>query len=119
MANILIVDDDPDVLDVLRVVLEEENHRAQTASTNEDAQRIIRAGDLDVIITDAVLQPLECQLSVPSSRKEVPLLVVSGDGDKVDDFRRAGIAALKKPFRPRALITMVDRLLDPSRSRVP
>ena len=115
MASILIIDDDPDVLDVLRAALEDERHAVQTALTNSEAQAIIHHGGLDLVICDAVLETAECQ----AVSRGVPLLVVSGDSEKVDRFRRAGVPALRKPFRPGALIAIVERLLREATGRAP
>jgi DNA-binding response OmpR family regulator len=117
LANLLIVEDDSDVLDTLRTVLEEHNHVVKTASTNQRAHQYIREGGLDLIISDAILQGGNGEnIVVSASSFGVPILMISGDGEKSDQFRRNSIPFLLKPFGPSALISMVDRLLgnDPS-----
>src|SRR5258708_18482921 len=104
-------------MDTLRSVLEEHHHVVKTASTNRHAHQIIREGSLDLIISDAILQGSDGEnIVLSASSFGVPILMISGDGEKSDQFRRNSIPVLLKPFGPDALISMVDRLLgnDPS-----
>lgn len=112
LANLLVVDDDPDVLDTLRVVLVEHGHAVQIASTNRRAHQIIQEGGLDLIVSDAILQGGNGEnIVLSASSFGVPVLMVSGDGAKIEQFRRSAIPCLQKPFRPGALVGMIDRLL--------
>jgi DNA-binding response OmpR family regulator len=112
MAHLLIVEDDPDVLFTLRTILEEEAHVVQTASTNQHAQEIIRRGGLDLIISDAVLRGDNGDSIVDSAHSlGVPILLISGDVEKIDRLRQTSIACLQKPFTSRTLITTINRLL--------
>ena len=112
MAHLLIIEDDPDVLLTLRTLLEEEAHVVQTASTNLRAQEIIRQGGLDLIISDAVLRGDNGDNIVNSAHSlGVPILLISGDAEKIDRLRQTSIAFLQKPFTARTLIATVNRLL--------
>ena len=116
MAKLLIVDDDPDVLETIRTVLEERQHVVRTACTNSLAHQIIQEGGLDLIISDAILQGGNGEnIVLSASSFGVPILMVSGDGNKIEQFRRGAIPCLQKPFGAGALIGMVDRLLDADR----
>jgi DNA-binding NtrC family response regulator len=115
LANLLVVDDDPDVLDTLRTLLEEHGHAVQVADTNPLAHQIIRAGGLDLIISDAILQVGNGEnIVLSASSFGMPIVMVSGDGAKIEQFRRSAIPCLQKPFKVGALIALVDQLLGQS-----
>ena len=56
MPNILIVDDEPVVLDVLKRLLEEEGREIALAGTPEEAMRIAQRSPIDVALIDKNLQ---------------------------------------------------------------
>ncbi len=117
MANLLVVDDDDDVLDTIRAVLQEHGHAVRLAATNRRAHEIIREGGLDLIISDAILQGgLGENIVLSASSFGVPIVMVSGDSAKIEHFQRNAIPCLQKPFRPGALAGMVDRLLGGKRT---
>jgi DNA-binding response OmpR family regulator len=112
MASILVVEDDTDVLASLRRILEQRKHVVQTATTNQRAHEIIRHGGLDLIISDAVLRGGNGESIAKSADSlGVPILLISGNPDKIQLLQNGPVPFLRKPFRPRALITMVNRLL--------
>ncbi len=112
MANLLIVDDDPDVLDTIRALLEEHGHAVRVAGTNRRAHQIIQEGGLDLIVSDAILQGGNGEnIVLSASSFGVPIVMVSGDGAKIEQFQRSAIPCLQKPFRPGALIGIVTRVL--------
>jgi DNA-binding response OmpR family regulator len=118
MARLLIVEDDPDVLLTLRTVLEEAEHVVASATTNQQAQEIIRQGGLDLIISDAGVPGSGGGSIVDAAnRLGIPLLLISGDAEKIDRLRHGTSAFLVKPFRGRALVAMVDRLLGKDHER--
>jgi DNA-binding response OmpR family regulator len=106
------------VLLTLRTVLEEAEHIVESASTNQRAQEIIRRCGLDLIISDAGLPGGNSESIVNSANSlGVPILLISGDAEKIDRLRHGTSAFLVKPFRGRALVKMVDRLLGKDRDR--
>ncbi len=112
MANILLVDDDPDVLVTLRAILEEAGHIVQPAATNVAAHDIIGRGGLHLIVADAVLRGGNGDdLANSASDLGVPILLISGEPARLERLRRGRIRFLAKPFRADALITAVSDLL--------
>ena len=57
MATILVVDDDPDILSLVRIVLEDTGHTVVTAQSGEEAIQIAGGypGTIDVLMTDLTL----------------------------------------------------------------
>jgi DNA-binding NtrC family response regulator len=58
MCRILVVDDEPDVVDAIRRRLEREGYDAQTAATEAEAKELIAQApsSFDVIVTDMVME---------------------------------------------------------------
>ena len=50
--KILIADDDPDIRDVLKITLTEENYEVIEAKNGEEALEIIRSKPLDLVLLD-------------------------------------------------------------------
>jgi two-component system, cell cycle response regulator len=112
MASILVVEDDTELLATLRVVLQQQKHVVQTATTNQRAHEIIAQGGLDLIISDAVLRGGNGEnIATSADSLGVPILLISGDLDKIERLKDGPVPFLQKPFRPRALMTVVRRLL--------
>ena len=112
MASILVVEDDAEVLAVLKRILEQRKHVVQTATTNQDAHEIIKNGGLDLIISDAVLRGGNGEsIAKSADGLGVPILLISGNPEKIQNLQDGPVPFLRKPFRPRMLITAVNRLL--------
>ncbi len=101
--RILLVEDEPETLDVFARILRSLGHRVATATTLGEAVSTALAGEFDLIISDVGL-PDGSGLDLPGrlrGRKSTPAIAVSGFGMK-EDVRRsleAGFAAhLVKPI---------------------
>ena len=112
MATILVVEDDEEVLTSLQKVLEGRKHQVRTAMTNKRAHEIIAQGGLDLIISDAVLRGGNGESIAKSADSlGVPILLISGNPAKIQALEGGPLPFLKKPFRPRALMAIVNRCL--------
>jgi two-component system KDP operon response regulator KdpE len=116
LAQILIIDDDPDLLNVCSVGLGALGHDVRTAETGKEgvAEAAIRAPD--VIVLDLGLPDLDglevCrQIRVWSS---VPIIVLSADGSedrKVDALDDGADDYMTKPFGVQEFIARVEALI--------
>ena len=121
MARILIVDDDPDVVDAVRIVLEREGHDVCSASNRDEGMDAVRAGGHDLVILDIMMTEPDDGLAMAQDLRAAgfsrPILMMSsiskvtgmeyGADDAVapvDDF-------LEKPVAPKTLCAKVDALL--------
>ena len=117
MPNILLVDDDPHLIEVLRFALEQAGHRVATASNGVLALRAVVAHAPDLIVLDVLMPELDgtevCrQLRAQGSR--IPILFLSSRGDEIDrvlGLELGGDDYLAKPFSPRELLARVKALL--------
>jgi CheY-like chemotaxis protein len=125
-ARILIVDDDPDITEAMRVVLEHRGYRVDSASDGVKAMERIKAGRPDLIILDVMMTTpqegftLSRALKQDPSTQKIPILMVTAVKDKtgIDFAPEAGDDAwlpveafLDKPVKPDILVQKVDALL--------
>jgi DNA-binding response OmpR family regulator len=111
-AIVLVVDDDPEIRDVVRWLLEDEGWTVETASDGRDAlERATRARPA-LIVLDMGL-PILSGEEVAMRLREVyvdppPIIVVSADGRAGEKAARIGAASyLHKPFDVDALARLV------------
>lgn len=120
LARILIIDDDNDVRDVLRQMLEREGYEVDDACTGDDGVRIFNEQRQDLVITD-ILMPgmggvqtiMELRLLAP----DVKIIAISG-GDQIAPeyylkmIKNFGtLCEMKKPIMREPLLQAVKSIL--------
>lgn len=121
--RILAVDDDPNVIELLRSVLEGAGYEVLTAMHGPDALGVARKAAPDLIILDLVLPEMNGFTVCDRLRRdpvtaEVPVLMLTGLPGELP--RLAGTEAgaddyIRKPFQIEALLSRVNSLLHRSR----
>jgi len=81
--RILLVDDDPDILDVLEITLSEDNYEILKATDGEEALRIIRSKPLDLVLLDYSIPKLNGKQVCVEVKKDIllrhlPIIMVTG-----------------------------------------
>jgi len=118
MQQILIVDDDPDILDALQFVLEDAGYTVQSSQSGEDAEAIIRAKLLPrLIILDVLLSGKDgrdiCRkLKLNKLTKLIPVMMISAHpAIKKSVFAAGADAFISKPFNITDLLQKTKELL--------
>ncbi len=117
MPNLLLVDDDPHLIEVLRFALEQAGHRVATAGNGVLALRAVAANAPDLIVLDVLMPELDGTEVCRRLRQEgsrIPILFLSSRADEIDrvlGLELGGDDYLAKPFSPRELVTRVKALL--------
>ncbi len=111
---ILIVDDDPDILEVERQILADHGYDVVAAGNGDEAQRAIDAGALpSVIVLDINMPGLDGPAFARHLRQQlrhVPLVVLTGAADPRHEADRCNAEAyLPKPFDADELVETVRR----------
>ena len=117
---ILVVEDDPDVRDLLQLALADEGHLAVTLPDAVAALQLVSRGAIrpDMIITDYSLPgkvnglDLATQLR-RNARTTLPTVILTGDisTDTLSAIAQQGVAQLSKPVRLEELLALVQRSL--------
>ena len=110
--HILLVEDDPDLLLLLTEVLEDEGYRVSGASRRQQARAALRKGDVDLLIADSVLRGGNGDdVAKAASRRGLPIIMMSGEPERIARLSGGPLPFLPKPFRAAVLLRLVRQLL--------
>ena len=122
--NILIIDDDNDVLNLISDLLETHGYHVMPVSNSLNAIDIFKTNlaKINLVITDIVMPLMEGNDLIrilKNIKPEIRILVISGYSDATIREDGSIDAFLKKPFERTELLTIVRRILDAGRERLP
>lgn len=83
MARILIIDDDVQILDMLRQTLEHEGYEVMEAPNGKEGVRLYREDQADLIITDIIMpekEGIETIMEIKRDFPDVKIIAISGGG---------------------------------------
>ncbi len=118
--TVLVIDDDKQIRDLLRQVLEESGYDVKDASDGNVGINLYRENPTDLVITDIIMPEKEGLETIMDFRREfidVKIIAISGGGAVAPDeylHMAKKIGALKtfvKPFSLREIIEAVDELI--------
>lgn len=117
--GILVVDDEPGVLEATRLILESHGYLVLTAGNGADALHVYarRRGDIHLVLTDSMMPVMDGRSLIAALRRadpEVKIIIFSGLVEMIDPstFENGdGIETVTKPFSAEKLLGAVDRLL--------
>jgi signal transduction histidine kinase len=118
-ARLLLVDDDPEILEATGQVLREWGYAVDEATDGATALALARKSRPDLVLIDLMMPVMDGWTLIRRMREErlvagVPLVVFSADRDARDKARDLdAAAALRKPFALEELQDVVERLLPP------
>jgi len=121
MPRILLVDDEPPILDLVRGYLEREGYGVSTAMDGPAGLELARSELPDVIVLDVMLPGLDGFEVLRQIRafSDAYVLMLTARSDEVDRIVGLSVGAddyLVKPFSPRELVARVKALLRRPRS---
>ena len=119
--HILILDDDPEICNLLRQYLEKNSLRATTVNNGKALWKMLDEKHIDLIVLDLML-PGEDGLELCRNlraRLNIPILILSALGEETDRIIGLEMGAddyLTKPFNPRELLARIKVILRRSRT---
>ena len=122
-TRILVVDDEPSVVDAVKMILSDKGYEAAGAVTARDALDLARRHPFDIAIIDLKLPDLSGLAVFPKIAERCPdidgILVTAYDSAEVRaDAASFGFAAvLPKPFSPRDLLDSLSGILSHRQAR--
>ncbi|MFK7739261.1 MAG: response regulator [Planctomycetota bacterium] len=117
--KVLVIEDEPDILEVMQYNLEREGHKVIACRDGEQGLSRIRTDNPDLIVLDLMLPGIDgvevCRRvkSDPVTRA-IPIIMVTAKSEESDIVLGLGVGAddyIIKPFRPRELIARVKVVL--------
>ena len=114
MARVLVIDDDPELLDTLRDVLRQAGHEVSVASSIPGGLREYRQRGADVVVTDLYVPEPDGLALIRDLGADVNVIAISGASQRgelnaLEDAEAFGAwRTLSKPFLSSALLALVE-----------
>jgi CheY-like chemotaxis protein len=108
VRHVLVMDDDPEILELLKTVIAGEGHAADTASSGREGLKMLESREYDLILCDIVMPGFDGtrvfeEIAVRWPHLLGRLVFISGYGDGLDERARTfiasrGVPMIGKPF---------------------
>ena len=117
--KIIVVEDEPDLVDVVTYNLQREGYLVLAAQRGDEGLNLIRSERPDLVLLDLMLPGMDglsiCrQMKSDSSLSEIPIIIASAKGEESDVVIGLEMGAddyLAKPFSPRELLARIKAVL--------
>ncbi|MDP8222078.1 MAG: response regulator [Candidatus Lernaella stagnicola] len=117
---VLCIDDDPDVLVVLRTILESAGYAMAEAPSAEEGLAVFKQEQPDLVIVDLMMEEVDAGKTLVQEIKalqgEVPIYMLSSVGDSLSqhvDFQELGLLGVfQKPIDPETLLATIKAKLN-------
>jgi two-component system phosphate regulon response regulator PhoB len=113
--TILVVDDEEDILELVRFHLSREGFGVVCAETGEEAWRKVKENPVDLMVVDLMLPGMDGleltrRLKNDAQTRRIPVVMLSAKGEEADIVTGLELGAedyITKPFSPRVLLARV------------
>ena len=117
--KILVVDDEADILELVRYNLSREGYHVTGTLTGEDALRKVRSDPFDLIVLDLMLPGMDGlaftkTIKNDSRLRRIPIIMLTAKGEEADIVTGLELGAedyITKPFSPKVMIARVRAAL--------
>ena len=117
--NILVVEDEEDILDIIRVTLTREGYRVTGVTSGEDALRSVLSRAPDLVLLDLMLPGISglevCRRIKGDPRTaSIPVIMVTARGEETDIVTGLELGAddyIPKPFSNRVLVARIHAVI--------
>jgi len=125
MSDILIVDDEPDIRELIADILGDEGHATRLAANSDEAMAAVRSQPpalliLDLWLKDSQMDGIGILMTVKREYPEVPVVIISGHGNieiAVAAIKKGAYDFIEKPFNIDQLLVVIGRAMEASRLR--
>jgi DNA-binding response OmpR family regulator len=119
MARVLVVEDDPDIADLIAHYLSKAGHQVRRLTSGADVLPALRERPVDLVVLDLMLPGMDgfavCEaLRADPATAAVPVIMLTAraeEADRVRGLERGADDYVTKPFSPRELTARVAALL--------
>jgi DNA-binding NtrC family response regulator len=116
--KILIVDDEPDMLKLLAMIIREKTPYEVTTTNNPlEARELVKQGGFDLVITDLKmpgLDGIELLDAIKSVDEDIPLIIITAFATveaATEAIQKGGFDFITKPFRKEHILFTIDKAL--------
>ena len=116
--RVLAIDDEPAMIEWLKILLEHEGYEVRTAMIGTRGEEIFKTWKPDVVVTDMMLPDadgLELLRKFKQTHADTEVIVVTGHGSvpKAVEAMKAGAHSfVEKPIEPDTLLAMLERAIE-------
>ncbi len=120
MGSILIIDDDVEILEIYREILQREGYDVLAASDGRQGMKLCRDQEVDLVITDIIMPEKEGLETIMELRRDLPdvkIIAMSGGGQiGAEEYlplaeKLGAQRTLDKPFTPKELLDAIRGIL--------
>ncbi len=116
--KILIVDDEPDMLKLLNMIIKEKTPYETTTTNNPlEALELSKQGGFDLVIADLKmpgLDGMELLEAIKRTDADMPVIIITAYGtveSAVESMQKGGFDFITKPFRKEQILYTIDKAL--------
>lgn len=123
MSKVLVVDDEPKSVNLLRIRLEELGHTVSSATDLKGARKLLETVLFDLLITDVRLPDgsgIDLLKEARAAQTALPVIVITAYGtirDAVEAMRLGAVEYVQKPFELEGLAVIVEKVLEAANIR--
>ena len=112
MYNVLICDDQPDIVNALKIYLKPEGYRLFTAYTGREALEVVKNNDIHLILLDVMMPVMDGITAISRIREfsNVPIILLTAKSETEDMVLGLNVGAddyITKPFVPVEVLARV------------
>ena len=112
MYNVLICDDQPDIVNALKIYLRPEGYTLFTAYTGQEALDTVRNHDIHLILLDVMMPVMDGITAIAKIREfsNVPIILLTAKSETEDMVLGLNVGAddyITKPWTPSAITTSI------------
>lgn len=119
-VRILCIEDEPDMIDLIRLILRRKGYEILGANSGPEALALLERERVDLILLDLMMPEMDGwevyqRLRANDKTADIPVIVVTAKSQNIDRVLGLHIAKvddyITKPFTPQELIQAVERVL--------
>ncbi len=120
LKSILCIEDEPEMIDLIRLILGRRGFEVQGANGGTEGLKKIRANKPDLVLLDLMMPDMDGwevyqQIKAEESTRDIPVIVVTAKAQSIDKVLGLHIAKvddyIAKPFSPQELLNSVEKVL--------
>lgn len=123
MAKILVIDDDIDVIDIIKYTVAREGHELMEARNGKEGLELLSQAKPDLIVLDIMMPEMDgltlnAHLMADPSMKSIPVIILTAKGRMKEVFETSSNVRcyMEKPFEPVALQEQIRTILSQASS---
>jgi DNA-binding response OmpR family regulator len=118
--NILCIEDEPEMIDLIRLILSRRGFIVLGANSGEEGLKLIQEKHPDLILLDLMMPDMDGwevyqKMKADEKTRQIPVIVVTARAQSIDKVLGLHIAKvddyIAKPFSPQELLTSVENVL--------